>query len=137
MVNNTKRSVVKRLTILGVSLAVTLTLTIWLVPIEYLIYFQSIQLSIAGYFVIDIIANTAFRLAVATQQSAQTASSLKSLNKDSRSSRGCCHRVIISQPKRCSGGINRNFVGTCDRFCFTESFGKRDSRYVFVVDEAI
>ena len=79
MVNNTKRSVVKRLTILGVSLAVTLTLTIWLVPIEYLIYFQSIQLSIAGYFVIDIIANTAFRLAVATQQSAQTASSLKSL----------------------------------------------------------
>ncbi len=79
MVSNTKRSVVKRLTILAVSLAVTLTLTIWLVPIEYLIYFQSIQLSIAGYLVIDIIANTAFRLAITAQQSAQTASSLKSL----------------------------------------------------------
>jgi small conductance mechanosensitive channel len=79
MVSNTKRSVVKRLTILAVSLAITLTLTIWLVPIEYLIYFQSIQLSIAGYLVIDIIANTAFRLANTAQQSAQTASSLKSL----------------------------------------------------------
>jgi small conductance mechanosensitive channel len=79
MGNNTKRTVVKRLTILGISLAVTLTLTIWLVPIEYLIYFQSIQLSIAGYLVIDIIANTVFRLAIAAQQSAQTASSLKSL----------------------------------------------------------
>jgi small conductance mechanosensitive channel len=79
MVSNTKRSVVKRLTILAVSLAVTLTLTIWLVPIEYLIYFQSIQLSIAGYLVIDLIANTAFRLANTAQQSAQTASSLKSL----------------------------------------------------------
>jgi small conductance mechanosensitive channel len=79
MVNNTKRSVVKRLTILGVSLAVTLTLTMWLVPIEYLIYFQSIPVSIAGYVVIDIIANTAFRLAIAAQQSTQTANSLKSL----------------------------------------------------------
>ena len=79
IVNNAKRSVVKRLAILGAILAVTLSLSIWLVPVEYLIYFQSLQVSIAGYLVIEIVANTAFRLVITAQQSGQTANSLRSL----------------------------------------------------------
>lgn len=79
IVKNAKRSVVKRIVILGVILAVTLSLSIWLVPVEYLIYFQSLQASIAGYLVIEIVANTAFRLVITAQQSGQTANSLKSL----------------------------------------------------------
>ena len=79
MINNAKRSVLKRLAILAATLAVTLTLSIWLVPVEYLIYFQSLQVSIAGYLVIEIVANTAFRLVITAQQSGQTANSLRSL----------------------------------------------------------
>ncbi len=79
IVTNAKRSVVKRIVILGVILAVTLSLSIWLVPVEYLIYFQSLQVSIAGYLVIEVVANTAFRLVITAQQSGQTANSLKSL----------------------------------------------------------
>jgi small conductance mechanosensitive channel len=79
IVKNAKRSVVKRIVILGVILAVTLSLSMWLVPVEYLIYFQSMQVSIAGYLVIEIVANTAFRLVTTAQQSGQTANSLKSL----------------------------------------------------------
>lgn len=79
IVKNAKRSVVKRIVILGVILAVTLSLSMWLVPVKYLIYFQSMQVSIAGYLVIEIVANTAFRLVITAQQSGQTANSLKSL----------------------------------------------------------
>ena len=79
IVNNAKRSVVKRIVILGAILAVTLSLTIWLVPVEYLIYFQSLQVSIAGYLVIEIVANTAYRLVITAQHSGQTANSLRSL----------------------------------------------------------
>jgi small conductance mechanosensitive channel len=79
IVNNAKRTVVKRLAILGAILAVTLSLSIWLVPVEYLIYFQSLQVSIVGYLVIEIMANTAFRLVITAQQSGQTANSLRSL----------------------------------------------------------
>lgn len=79
IVNNAKRSVVKRIIILGVILVVTLSLSSWLVPIEYLIYFQSIQLSIVGYLVIEIVANTAFQLAITAQPSNHTAKSLRSL----------------------------------------------------------
>ncbi len=79
IVNNAKRTVVKRLAILGATLAVTLSLSIWLVPVEYLIYFQSLQVSIVGYLVIEIMANTAFRLVNTAQQSGQTANSLRSL----------------------------------------------------------
>lgn len=78
-INNAKRSVMKRLVVLGALLAVTLSLSIWLFPAEYLIYFQSLQVSIAGYVVIEIIANTAFRLVITAQQSDQTANSLRSL----------------------------------------------------------
>jgi small-conductance mechanosensitive channel len=79
IVKNAKRSIVKRIVILGVILALTLSLSIWLVPVEYLIYFQSLQVSIAGYLVIEIVANTAFRLVITAQQSGQTANSLKSV----------------------------------------------------------
>jgi len=79
IVNNAKRSVMKRLVVLGAILAVTLSLSMWLLPVEYLIYFQSLQLGIAGYLVIEIIANTAFRLVITAQQSDQTANSLRSL----------------------------------------------------------
>lgn len=60
MVNNVKRSVIKRLVVLGALLTVTLSLSVWLLPIEYLIYFQSLQVSIVGYLLIEIIANTPF-----------------------------------------------------------------------------
>lgn len=79
IVNNAKRSVVKRIALLGATLAVTLSLSTWLVPWEYLTYFQSVQLSIAGYLVVEIVANTAFRLAITTQPTGQTAKSLRSL----------------------------------------------------------
>ncbi len=79
IVNNAKRSVVKRIVILGAILAVTMSLTIWLVPVEYLIYFQSLQVTIAGYLVIEIVANTAYRLVITAQHSGQTAHSLRSL----------------------------------------------------------
>jgi len=79
IVNNAKRSVMKRLVVLGAILAVTLSLSMWLLPVEYLIYFQSLQVGIAGYLVIEIIANTAFRLVITAQQSDQTANSLRSL----------------------------------------------------------
>jgi small conductance mechanosensitive channel len=79
IVKNAKRSVMKRLIVLGAILAVTLSLSIWLLPVEYLIYFQSLQVSIAGYLVIEIVANTAFRLVITAQQSDQTANSLRSL----------------------------------------------------------
>jgi small-conductance mechanosensitive channel len=69
----------KRLVVLGAILAVTLSLSIWLLPVEYLIYLQSLQMSIAGYLAIEIIANTAFRLVITAQQSDQTANSLRSL----------------------------------------------------------
>src|SRR3712207_6454936 len=77
--NNTKRRVIKKIIILGVILAVALSLSSWLIPAEYLIYFQSIQLSIVGYLVIEIAANTAFRLAITAQPSGHTAKSLRSL----------------------------------------------------------
>ncbi|MGA8913063.1 MAG: hypothetical protein WB443_09430 [Nitrososphaeraceae archaeon] len=50
-----------------------------LIPTQYLIYFQAVQVVIIGYAVIEIIGNTAFNLVVATQQSRQTAKSIKIL----------------------------------------------------------
>lgn len=78
-VNNVKRWIVKRIILLGVILAVTLSLSSWLVSAEYLIYFQSIQLSIIGYLIVEITANTAFRLAMAAHPSGHTAKSLRSI----------------------------------------------------------
>jgi small conductance mechanosensitive channel len=79
---NAKRSFLKKMIILGTILAVTLTVSTLLleplVPVEYLIYSQIAQVVIIGYVVIEIIGNTAFNLAVAAQQSRQTAKSIKS-----------------------------------------------------------
>ncbi|MBV9667700.1 MAG: mechanosensitive ion channel family protein [Nitrososphaeraceae archaeon] len=79
----TKRSFLKKMIILATILAITLTVSTLLlkplVPVEYLIYSQIAQIAIVGYVVIEIIGNTAFNLAVAAQQSLQTAKSIKSL----------------------------------------------------------
>jgi len=50
-----------------------------LIPTQYLVYFQTVQVVIIGYALIEIIGNTAFNLVVATQQSRQTAKSIKIL----------------------------------------------------------
>ena len=78
-----KRSFLKKIIILGTILTITLTISTFLlkslIPTQYLIYFQTVQVVIIGYAVIEIIGNTAFNLVVATQQSRQTAKSIKIL----------------------------------------------------------
>jgi small-conductance mechanosensitive channel len=78
----TKGSFLKKIIILGTILAFALTVTTSLlrplVTAQYVIYFQIAQVAIIGYFVIDIISNTAFKLSIAAQQSQQTAKSIKS-----------------------------------------------------------
>ena len=63
----TKRLAVKRIIILGVILAVGLTLsTVFLKPMlpkQYLIFLQVAQISLIGYFIIEIIGNTFYKLA--------------------------------------------------------------------------
>jgi small-conductance mechanosensitive channel len=63
----TKRLAVKRIIILGLILAVGLTLTTAflkpMLPTHYLIFLQVAQVSIIGYFVIEIIGNTFYKLA--------------------------------------------------------------------------
>lgn len=78
-----KRSFLKKIIILGTILTITLTISTLLlkslIPTQYLIYFQTVQVVIIGYAVIEIIGNTAFNLVVAAQQSRQTAKSIKIL----------------------------------------------------------
>jgi small conductance mechanosensitive channel len=76
-----KRSTFRKILILGTILAITLSISALLVPPEYLIYSQSAQVAIVGYLVIEIIANTAFKLAITAQQSGQTAKSIRSLTR--------------------------------------------------------
>src|SRR5215208_3782406 len=63
----TKRLAIKRIIILGVILAVGLTLsTAFLkaaLPEQYLIFLQVAQISLIGYFIIEIIGNTFYKLA--------------------------------------------------------------------------
>ena len=63
----TKQLAVKRIIILGIILAVGLTLsTVFLKPMlpkQYLIFLQVAQVSVIGYFVIEIIGNTFHKLA--------------------------------------------------------------------------
>src|SRR6476659_5318720 len=79
----TKRSFLKKIIILGTILTITLTISTLLlkpiIPTQYLVYFQTVQVVIIGYAVIEIIGNTAFNLIVAAQQSRQTAKSIKIL----------------------------------------------------------
>jgi small conductance mechanosensitive channel len=76
-----KRSIFKKILLLVTILAITLSISVLLVPPEYLIYSQSAQVAIVGYLVIEIIANTAFKLAITAQQSGQTAKSIRSLTR--------------------------------------------------------
>src|SRR5215217_8378777 len=77
----TKRSVLKKIIILGTILAITLSISNLLVPAEYLIYFQVTEIAIVGYVVMEIMANTVFKLAIAAQQSAQMAKSIRSVTR--------------------------------------------------------
>ncbi len=62
-------------------LAITLGISAWLVPAQYLVYSQIIQVGVIGYLVVEITANTAFRIAVATLHSARTAKSIRSITR--------------------------------------------------------
>ena len=78
-----KRSVLKRIILLGIILAITLTLSTLvlgpLIPPEFLLYTQIAQFVLIGYFVMEIISNSAFRVVTAARQSNQTAKSIRSL----------------------------------------------------------
>ena len=75
----TKRSVVRKILFLGMVLAITLGISAWLVPAQYLVYSQIIQVGAIGYLVVEITANTAFRIAAATLDSTRTAKSIRSV----------------------------------------------------------
>ncbi len=77
----TKRSVIRKLFLLGMVLATTLVVSAWLIPSQYLVYSQIIQVSVMGYLVVEITAKTAFRIAIATQHSDRTAKSLRSITR--------------------------------------------------------
>lgn len=77
----TKRSVIKKIFFLGMVLAMTLGVSAWLVPSQYLVYSQIIQVGIIGYLVVEITAKTAFRIALATQYSERTAKSIRSITR--------------------------------------------------------
>src|ERR687886_1011801 len=79
----TKRLALKRIVILGILLGVALTLSTVLlkalIPIQYLIFLQVAQISVIGYFVIEIIGNTFYKLAAEYFQG--TAKSIESFIK--------------------------------------------------------
>jgi len=80
---DTGRSVFKRIILLGVILGITLSLSTLLlgplIPPEFLLYTQIAQFALIGYIIIEIISNSAFRLATVARQSNQTAKSIRSL----------------------------------------------------------
>ena len=77
----TKRSVIKKMFILGVVFAMTLVISAWLVPAQYLVYSQIIQVCVIGYLFVEITAKTAFRLALFALHSARTAKSIRSITR--------------------------------------------------------
>jgi magnesium-transporting ATPase (P-type) len=77
----TKRSVIRKILFLGMVLAITLGISAWLVPSQYLVYHQVIQVGVIGYLVVQITANTIFRIAVVTLHSARTAKSIRSITR--------------------------------------------------------
>ena len=77
----TKRSVVGKIFFLGIMLAMTLGISAWLVPAQYLVYSQIIQVVVVGYLVAEITAKSAFRIALATQHSDRTAKSIRSITR--------------------------------------------------------
>jgi len=80
---DTGRSVFKRIILLGVILGITLSLSTLLlgplIPPEFLLYTQIAQFALIGYIIMEIISNSAFRLATVARQSNQTAKSIRSL----------------------------------------------------------
>lgn len=78
-----KRSVLKRIILLGIILAITLSISTFalgpLIPAEFLMYVQIAQFVLIGYIVMEIISNSAFRVVTAARQSNQTAKSIRSL----------------------------------------------------------
>jgi len=78
-----RRSVLKRIILLGIILAITLSLSTLvlgpLIPPAFLLYTQIAQFALIGYFVMEIISNSAFRVATVARRSNQTAKSIRSL----------------------------------------------------------
>ena len=78
-----RRSVLKRIILLGIILAITLGLSTLvlgpLIPPAFLLYTQIAQFALIGYFVMEIISNSAFRVATVARRSNQTAKSIRSL----------------------------------------------------------
>ena len=80
---HTKRSVLKRKILLGITLAITLTISTYvlgpLIPVEFLSYVQVAQFALVAYFVTEIVSSSAFTLVTASRLSDQTAKSVRSL----------------------------------------------------------
>jgi small conductance mechanosensitive channel len=78
-----KKSVLKKIILLGLMLVIALSLTSVLlgplIPREFLMYAQIAQFALIGYIVMEVISNSAFKVATAARQSRQTAKSIKSL----------------------------------------------------------
>ena len=78
-----KQSVLKRIILLGIILAITLSISTFalrpLIPAELLMYAQIAQFVLIGYIVTEIISNSTFRVVTAARQSNQTAKSIRSL----------------------------------------------------------
>ena len=82
-IKNTKQKLLKKIIILGIILTISLFISTLLlrplVPTEYLVYFQVIQVAIVGYFIMDIISDTAYNIVTAAKQSNQSAKSIRSI----------------------------------------------------------
>lgn len=78
-----KQSVLKRIILLGIILAITLSISTFalrpLIPAEFLMYAQIAQFALIGYIVTEIISNSTFRVVTVARQSDQTAKSIRSL----------------------------------------------------------
>jgi len=78
-----KYSVLKRIILLGVILAITLSISSLvlepLIPAKFLSFVQIAQFVIICYFVMELISNSAFKITTAAGQSMQTAKSISSL----------------------------------------------------------
>jgi len=78
-----KQSVLKRIILLGIILAITLSISTFalgpLIPAQFLMYAQIAQFALIGYIVTEIISNSTFRVVTVARQSNQTAKSIRSL----------------------------------------------------------
>jgi small conductance mechanosensitive channel len=82
-IKNTKQKLLKKIIILGIILTISLFISTLLlrplIPTEYLVYFQVIQVAIVGYFIMDVISDTAYNIVTAAKQSNQSAKSVRSI----------------------------------------------------------